>query len=139
MRHERSPPGDGCRRQPPSSSARGRSTAASARRPSSARRTTFSSPRAELRAAAAELDRGLARGLPVVDATVDDRAGVEAARAEDARGNGGTRPRLADSHERPVVRKLRGTEREQAIRDVAAAGDVARVALVSLTDVDELC
>ena len=92
----------------------------------------------ELAAAAAELDRGLAGRVPVVDAAVRDRAGVVAARGEDARGDCGARPGLADRDQRPVVGQLGRAERDESVRDVPAARDVARVALVPLAHVDQL-
>ena len=63
---------------------------------------------------------------------------VEAVCSEDARRDGGPRARLADRDDRLVAREVGLAEREQAVRDVAAAGDVAGVALVLLAHVDEL-
>ena len=94
--------------------------------------------RAESAAAASELDRRLARGDPGVDSAVPDGVGVEAVRCEDARRDRGARAGLADGDDRPVPRKVGLTEREQAVRDVAAPRDVAGVALVLLAHVDEL-
>ncbi len=88
--------------------------------------------------AAAELDRRLAGLSPRVDPAVEDRTCVVAPSGEDARCDRGARPGLADRDERSVGRELDGAEREETVGDVAAAGDVARIALVLLADVDQL-
>ena len=75
---------------------------------------------------------------PLVDASVDHRMRVEAVRGEDARRDRRPGPRLADRDERAVTRKVVLAHRQQAVGDVAAAGDVAVGALVLLADVDEL-
>ena len=85
-----------------------------------------------------ELDGGATLRDPGVDAAVHDRVRVEPVRREDARGDRGARSRLADRHDRLVSREVGLAEREQAIGDVEAARDVARVVLVLLPDVDEL-
>src|SRR5262245_32637641 len=63
---------------------------------------------------------------------------VETVRGEDAGGDGGPRAALADRDGAPVAREVGLAEREQPVRDVATPGDVARVPLVLLADVDQL-
>src|SRR3990172_7791800 len=88
--------------------------------------------------AAAKLDRGPAGSCPGGDPAVPDRMRIEAARGEDAGRDRRPWARLADRHDRPVAREIRLPEREQAIRDVATARDVAGIALVLFADVDQL-
>src|SRR5207237_9265697 len=57
---------------------------------------------------------------------------------EDARDNRSPRPALADLDDRPVARQLLGARPDEPVRNVHAAGDEARVALVQLADVDQL-
>src|SRR5207253_4760609 len=89
-------------------------------------------------AAASERDRLAAACAPAGDAAVQDRARRDARRREHARRDGGARAGLADRHHGPLPGEAvlrRGPH--DAIRDVAAAGDVAGVALVLLADVHE--
>src|SRR5438552_7792216 len=87
-------------------------------------------------AAAAEGD-GLAP--PVVDAAVEDRPRIDSRRGHHARRDRGARSRLADRHDRlPAGEPVLGRLSREPVRDVAAARDIAAIALVGLADVDEL-
>src|SRR5215510_6817731 len=75
--------------------------------------------------ATAKSDGGLSGVDPLVDASVDHRMRVEAVGGEDARRDRRPGAGLADRDERAVAREVVLAQGEQAIRDVAAAGDVA--------------
>ena len=70
---------------------------------------------------------GVATRLPVRDAAVEERPRVDAVRCEDARGHAGARAALADRDDGSPVRELVRVRAHEAVRDVAAAGDVALV------------
>ena len=78
------------------------------------------------------------RARHVDHAAVDDGTGVVAARAQDAGRDRGPGAAFADRHHRSVGGEVGAARRQQPVGDVAAAGDVARVALVLLAHVDHL-
>ena len=76
------------------------------------------------RAAAAELDRrAAARRPPATPPSSTGRASIPLAARIDAKDTG-ARAALADRHHRPVRRQPGPTDREQAVGDVAASGDI---------------
>src|SRR5204862_2136409 len=89
--------------------------------------------------AAAKADGGAAQRLPIGDAAVEHRARVVARSGEHAGGDGCTGAALADRHDRPAfLLQLGAVLAHESVRDVAAAGDEAVVALVQLADIDYL-
>lgn len=101
---------------------------------SSASRSRHSS----LVSATAELDGVAAAGGPGGDAAVEYGPRVDSLRGQDRRGDARSGPRLADRHDRAIGGYVGAADPEQAIGDVAAARDVAVVALVALPHVDQL-